>query len=100
MGAMAQHAYELPAVGGDELGRLADEAASGEVVYLTRGGRRVAAIVPVAAGAAGMAALEALENAEDAAAADAAMDEYEAGGRVSYPFEQVWADAEARDAAR
>ncbi len=60
-----QHAYELPAAGGDELARLADEAAGGEVVYLTRGGRRIAAIVPLAAGAAGMAALEALEDAED-----------------------------------
>ena len=43
---------------------------------------------------------ELLEAAEDVAAADAAMDEYEADGRVSYPFEQVRAEADARDVAR
>jgi len=49
----------------------------------------------VAAG--GAAAVEALDDAEDVVAADAAMDEYEAGGRTSWPYEQVRAEAEARD---
>lgn len=92
---MSQHAYELPAAGaagdGGELGRLADEAAGGEVVYLTRGGRRVAAVVPASVAAAGAAAVEALHDAEDVAAADAGMDEYEAGGRVSYSLDEVLA---------
>lgn len=90
------HAHELPVADDGELGRLADEAAGGEVVYLTRGGRRVAAVVSVAAGAAGVAALEALEDAADTAAADAAMDEYEAGGRVSYPLDEVLAEPASR----
>jgi antitoxin (DNA-binding transcriptional repressor) of toxin-antitoxin stability system len=95
MGGVTQHAYELPAVEGGELGRLADEAAGGEVVYLTRGGRRVAAIVPVAAGAAGMAALEAFEDAEDERAAAEALAEWEADGFRTVPAEQVWAETDA-----
>jgi len=89
---VSQHAYELPAAGGDELARLADEAAGGDVVYLTRGGRRIAAIVPLAAGAAGMAALEALEDAEDERAAAQALAEWEADGFRTVPADQVWAE--------
>jgi len=80
---MSEHAYELhgePA----ELDRLADAAGAGEVIYLTRGGRRIAAVVPADAA-------EALERAEDEAdvrAARAAL----ADPAPSIPLEQVLAD--------
>lgn len=95
MAGVSEHAYELPLAGDGELGRLADEAAGGEVVYLTRAGRRVAAVVPAGVAAAGAAAVEALQDAEDIADADAAMDEFEASGRVSYPLQDVLAEPAA-----
>jgi len=61
---VSEHAYELhgePA----ELDRLADAARAGEVIYLTRGGQRIAALVPADAA-------EAMERAEDVADIEAA----------------------------
>jgi hypothetical protein len=71
---VSQHAYELH---GDDPGaveRLAQAAGFGEVIYLTRAGEAVAAVVPAALAA----AIEAAEDAEDIAAADEAMDAIEA----------------------
>ena len=95
MGSVSQHAYELPAADEGELGRLADEAAGGEVGYITRGGQRIAAIVPLAAGAAGMAALEALADAEDERAGAEALAEWAADDFRTVPAEQVWAETDA-----
>ncbi len=73
----AAHSYELgdagvlPAL----LRGAVDDAERGEVVYLTRGQRRVAALVPAELATAVAAAVEALEDAEDNAAADAALAE-------------------------
>ena len=80
---MSEHAYELhgePA----ELDRLADAAGSGEVIYLTRGGRRIAALVPADAA-------EALERAEDEADIWAAREAL-ADPEPSIPLEQVLAE--------
>lgn len=71
-----------------------DEAEHGEVVYLFRGDRRVAAIVPEQVAAAGAAAIEALEDAEDIAAVKAAR--AEGGERI--PWEQVKAELRELDA--
>jgi antitoxin Phd len=90
MGDVSEHAYELPTAE-DELGRLAAEAEGGEVVYLTRHGRRVAAVVPVAAAVAGTAALLALENDEEERAAAEALAEWEADGFRTVPADEVWA---------
>lgn len=80
---MSAHAYELP--GEDPvLDRLADEAGGGEVIYLTRDGRRVAALVPADVAE----ALEAAEDAEDLAAARAAL--ASPGRRI--PHEKVLAE--------
>jgi antitoxin (DNA-binding transcriptional repressor) of toxin-antitoxin stability system len=66
------HAFELPpddqAPADAVLG-----AVGGEVVYLTRGGQPVAAIVPVEVAAAGEAAVIALEDAADVRSARAAL---------------------------
>jgi prevent-host-death family protein len=67
------------------LEEVADESAStGEVIYLTRDGRRLAAIVPVDAAA----EIEAAEDAADIAAAEAAI--AEPGDDI--PAEVVWAE--------
>jgi antitoxin (DNA-binding transcriptional repressor) of toxin-antitoxin stability system len=87
-GRVSQHAYELsPAE--QEFGRVADDAARGDLVYLTRDGEQVAAVIPLAAVP---AALEAMEDAEDAAAADAAMREWAADGHRTIPAAEVWAE--------
>jgi antitoxin (DNA-binding transcriptional repressor) of toxin-antitoxin stability system len=52
-----------------------DAAEHGQVVYLTRNGEPIAAIVPADVAAAGAAAIEALEDAADIRAARAARDE-------------------------
>jgi prevent-host-death family protein len=79
----ASHAYELPA---DETvpADAVREAAGGEVVYLTRNGTPVAAVVPADAAE----YLEALEDAADIIAARRAMAEQ----APSVPADQVWAE--------
>jgi antitoxin (DNA-binding transcriptional repressor) of toxin-antitoxin stability system len=87
-GRVSQHAYEL-SPGEDDLGRIADDVAGGEVVYLTRNGEQVAAVIPLRAVP---AALDAIEDAEDEAAARAALAEWAADGHRTIPAEQVWAE--------
>jgi prevent-host-death family protein len=73
------------------LDEVADEsAATGEVIYLTRDGRRLAAIVPADAAA----EIEAAEDAADIAAAETAM--AEPGEDI--PAEVVWAELGIADA--
>jgi len=78
------HAFELHGDEPADLERMADAASSGEVIYLTRAGERIAAVV--AADAA-----DAIERAEDAwltkLAAEALAEEGE-----SVPLEQVKAE--------
>ncbi len=96
---MSEHAYELSPDTDPGLSLLADEAAGGDVVYLTRLGQRVAAVVSLAAGAAGVAALEAAEDAEDSAAALAAEADWAADTYQTLPYLGVRAEADARDSA-
>ncbi|HET6747894.1 MAG TPA: type II toxin-antitoxin system prevent-host-death family antitoxin [Actinomycetes bacterium] len=80
---MTEHAYELPpddTVPADAV----REAAAGDVVYLTRNGAPVAAVVPAEAAE----YLEALEDAADAIAARRAL----ANDAPSIPAGQVWAE--------
>jgi antitoxin (DNA-binding transcriptional repressor) of toxin-antitoxin stability system len=84
---VSEHAYELH---GDDPGaveRRAQAAGDGEVVYLTRGGEPIAAVVPAALAA----ALEAAEDAADIAAADEAMNAVDAG-EPTVPAERLWAE--------
>jgi antitoxin (DNA-binding transcriptional repressor) of toxin-antitoxin stability system len=80
------HAYELPpddqAPADAVLG-----AVGGDVVYLTRGGEPVAAIVPVEVAAAGEAAVIALEDAADVRSARAALAE----GGEPVPIDDLFA---------
>lgn len=87
----AAHAYELPA---DETipADAVREAAGGEVVYLTRDGTPVAAVVSADAAE----YLEALEDAADVIAARRAL---HPGDGPSVPAEQVWAELGVDDGA-
>lgn len=67
----------------------AESAATGEVIYLTRHGQRLAAIVPASVAA----ELEADEDAADIAAAEAAM--AEPGDNI--PASVVWAESGLSD---
>lgn len=81
------HAYELPPHTSAPA-EVVDEAAHGQVVYLTRNGEPIAAIVPADVAAAGAAAIEALEDGEDVRAARAAL----ADPGPDIPMSEVWAD--------
>ena len=84
---MSEHAYELH---GDDPGaveRLAPAADNGEVIYPTRAGEPIAAVVPATLAAAD----EVAEDAEDIAAADEAMDAIESG-EETIPAEQLWVE--------
>ena len=70
---------ESPAVAG-----AARQAARGQVIHITEGGQRIAAIVPESM----VEALRAAEDAEDAAEADTAWDE----PGESIPLEQIEAE--------
>ena len=83
------HAYELAPYASPPA-EAVEAAEHGQVVYLTRSGKPIAAIVPADVAAAGAAAVEALEDAEDIRAARAAL--AEPGPDV--PMSQVWADYE------
>jgi antitoxin (DNA-binding transcriptional repressor) of toxin-antitoxin stability system len=75
---------ELPITeASDHLSEVAHEAASGQVTYLTEGGRRLAAIVPADVAA----EIEAAEDADDIRAAEAAL--AEPGPNI--PLEEVLA---------
>jgi antitoxin (DNA-binding transcriptional repressor) of toxin-antitoxin stability system len=77
---VSEHAHELAHGDADnELEQLAETASAGEVIYLTRAGERIAAVVPADVAAAVEAAIGALEDAIDARAARAALAEIEAG---------------------
>jgi len=58
------NAYELPP-DTSALAEVVDAAEHGQVIYLTRNGAPVAAVVPADVATAGAAAVEALEDAED-----------------------------------
>jgi antitoxin Phd len=90
---VSEHAYELHGNDPGAVERLADAAHEGEVIYLTRAGERVAAIVP--AGLA--AAIEEAEDAADIAAADEAMDAIEQG-EATVPAERLWSELSIDDA--
>lgn len=81
------HVYELPP---DDVAPAdaVHEAAAGDVVYLTRQGERVAALVPLDVAAAGAAALEALEDEDALRAAQAAL----ADPAPSIPLAEVLAE--------
>lgn len=85
----AAHVYqfEVPPNSGAPA-QAVDEAAEGEVVYLTRGGETVAALVPPDVAAAGSAAVIALEDAADLRSARAAIRE----GGEPIPAEDLWAE--------
>lgn len=81
------YAFELPP-DASPLTEAVDAAEHGQVVYLTRNGEPIAAVVPADVAAAGAAAVEALEDGEDIRAARAAL--AEPGPDV--PMSEVWAD--------
>jgi prevent-host-death family protein len=86
-----EHMSEVPiSEASGHLDEVADEsAATGEVIYLTRDGRRLAAIVPAEVAA----EIEAAEDAADIAAAEAAM--AEPGEDI--PAEAIWAELAIAD---
>lgn len=73
-GMSVAHDFELPPHSGAPA-EAVDAAVDGQVVYLTRNGEPVAAIVPANVAIAGAAAVEALEDADDIRAARAALAE-------------------------
>ncbi|WP_236793852.1 hypothetical protein [Amycolatopsis sp. GM8] len=81
------HDFELPPHAGAPA-EAVDAAADGQVVYLTRNGEAIAAIVPTDVATAGAGALEALEDADDIRAARAAL----ADPEPSIPMAEVWAE--------
>jgi antitoxin (DNA-binding transcriptional repressor) of toxin-antitoxin stability system len=87
MGVTSAHAYELPPHTSAPAEAI-DAAEHGQVVYLTRNGEPVAAIVPTNVATAGAAAIEALEDADDVRAARAAL----ADPGPDIPMAEVWAD--------
>ncbi len=91
---MAEHAYALDDTQTpEEWGRLAEAVEEeGQVIYLTRAGHRVAAVVPAEVAAVGKAAMEAMEDAELSEAVRTARVEI-AGGAETFPWEQVKAEA-------
>jgi hypothetical protein len=84
---VSEHTYELPGDNPGAVERLAHAAGHGEVIYLTRAGQAIAAVVPAALAA----AIEAAEDTEHIAAADEAMDAVEAG-EPAIPAEELWAE--------
>ncbi|MGH7883450.1 MAG: hypothetical protein ACREN8_11210 [Candidatus Dormibacteraceae bacterium] len=91
---MSENAYEISGDDGQDLSRLAVGAMGGNIIYLTRHGQRVAAVVSAGVAAAGAAAIEAYEDAEDARIGMEAHAEWEDSGRVSYPLREVLAELE------
>jgi antitoxin (DNA-binding transcriptional repressor) of toxin-antitoxin stability system len=81
------NAYELPPHTSAPAEAI-DAAEHGQVVYLTRNGQPIAAIVPADVAAAGSAAVEALEDAEDLRAALAVR----ARNETTIPLAEVLAD--------
>jgi antitoxin (DNA-binding transcriptional repressor) of toxin-antitoxin stability system len=81
------HVYELPPHTSAPA-EAVEAAEHGQVVYLTRNGEPIAAIVPANVATAGAAAVEALEDAEDVRAARAAL----ADPDPDIPMSEVWAD--------
>lgn len=75
---------ELPLEESPAVAAPARQAARGQVIHITEGGQRIAAIVPESM----VEALLAAEDAEDAAEADAAWDE----PGESIPLEQIEAE--------
>ncbi|MGH7870263.1 MAG: hypothetical protein ACREP9_22130 [Candidatus Dormibacteraceae bacterium] len=88
---MSENAYEISGDDGQDLSRLAVGAMGGNIIYLTRHGQRVAAVVSAGVAAAGAAAIEAYEDARIGMEAHA---EWEDSGRVSYPLREVLAELE------
>ena len=86
-GVTSAHAYELPPHTSAPA-EAVDAAEHGQVVYLTRNGEPIAALVPADVATAGAAAIEALEDAEDVRAARAAL----ADPDPDIPMSEVWAD--------
>jgi antitoxin (DNA-binding transcriptional repressor) of toxin-antitoxin stability system len=68
----SSHAYELPPHTSAPA-EAVDAAEHGQIVYLTRNGEPIAAIVPANVAGTAAAAVEALEDAEDIRAAHAAL---------------------------
>jgi|SRR5216684_1045872 len=71
MRAGRQRVSELPVEESPAVAGPARQAARGQVIHITEGGQRIAAIVPESM----VEALRAAEDAEDAAEADTALDE-------------------------
>jgi hypothetical protein len=84
MRAGRQAVSELPVEDSPAVAGPARQAARGQVIHITEGGQRIAAIVPESM----VEALRAAEDAEDAAEADAAWDE----PGQSIPLEQIEAE--------